>query len=200
MKSLCVVICSVILVLLLIQAAVAQTEPPPEPVVLPDPIWPSTLAEFNAKMIDPAINSGEKIALWQNWDGTADYTAAMAITFLAQQNREELSSMTAAIESLAVVVANQSAAQMRLAIALEDMVTFKRLELSPMRTPAITPININTADPESLMDVNGIGPSLAMTIATVARISPFPTVDSLLLVPGMTKSLLDQISPFLTVE
>lgn len=182
---------TLITVLFVSQAAFAQS--------LPDPVWPMTLAEFNAQMQDPNTNSVEKIEIWQNFEASADYNAALAVTHLAQSTNQELADMATAVQSLASAVAAQSATQASMAAAIRDLVTFQRIKLHPSRVPAAFPINVNTASPEELMDVPGIGPSLAVFINNFTKTTQFGAVGDMILLPGMTNGLLRQITPFVTV-
>ena len=162
----------------------AQTDP------LPGPQFHITIDEFRAKAADPNVNSSELMKDWYGIDGISDAASSQAITFLANRDAAELQAMADAIKSLA-------ASQTRMAQAMEDMVSFELLKQYPSPTPAPLPINVNTASPLTLMQIHGIGPKLAGLIASIASTTPFGSVNDLILVPGMTQSLLDQVSPFL---
>ena len=61
-------------------------------------------------------------------------------------------------------------------------------------------VNINTASPEQLTELPGIGPSKARAIVAYRMDKPFKTVDEIKEVKGVGDKLYAKISPHLTVE
>jgi competence protein ComEA len=65
---------------------------------------------------------------------------------------------------------------------------------------AIAAVNVNTATPEELVALNGIGPSKAQAIVDHrTKNGPFKTVDDVRKVKGIGEKLFQQIRPELTV-
>jgi competence protein ComEA len=66
--------------------------------------------------------------------------------------------------------------------------------------PVSFPLNINTATPEELMTVPGIGPSKASLIRNYIEMhGEFETIDELIEVPGIGPATLENLRPYLTV-
>ncbi len=62
-------------------------------------------------------------------------------------------------------------------------------------------VNINTADMDTLMTVDGIGEKTAQKIIMYREINgPFETVDDLLYIPGFGENKLEDIRRYLAVE
>jgi competence protein ComEA len=62
------------------------------------------------------------------------------------------------------------------------------------------PVDLNTADESALEAIPGIGPTLATRIVEFREVNgPFPTVDALADVSGITPAKFDTMAPFLTV-
>ena len=175
----------ILLLLTLAVPALAQTDPP---LAL---VWAESLVDFHAKMLDPNVTHADKIQSWQLMDATGDYHAATAITLLAQRDAAELAAMANAIAALAD-------SQTRIARAMEDMVWFERSKMWPSIPDAPLPIDINTASPQTLMQI--VGPRLAFQIANIATTTPFGSVDDLILLTGMDQTTLDMIKPYLSVN
>ncbi len=62
-----------------------------------------------------------------------------------------------------------------------------------------SPVNINTAGVEQLMEIPGIGASKAEAIVAHRSNTKFASVDELTSVKGIGEKLLAKISPFVTV-
>jgi competence protein ComEA len=69
---------------------------------------------------------------------------------------------------------------------------------SAAKTPPSSPVNINTASVEQLMEVPGIGQSKARAIVEYRAGSPFSTTAELLNVKGIGEKLLAKIMPYVT--
>lgn len=68
------------------------------------------------------------------------------------------------------------------------------------KQPLSTPVDLNTASPEQLQQVPGIGPSTAQAIVNFRRKSgPFQRVEDLLAIKGISKSRLEKMRPYVTV-
>jgi len=61
-----------------------------------------------------------------------------------------------------------------------------------------SPVNINTASVEQLMEVPGIGESKAKAIVEYRSNSPFKTTAELMNVKGIGEKLLAKITPYVT--
>ena len=73
---------------------------------------------------------------------------------------------------------------------------------SPTRSPSSRagPLNLNTADAESLQALPGIGPALASRIVAYRfEHGPFQTVEDLLRVPGIGPNRWERIRPLVRV-
>jgi competence protein ComEA len=64
--------------------------------------------------------------------------------------------------------------------------------------PAV--INVNTASPERLQDLPGIGPALSGRIETYRQQQPFQTVDDLRAVRGIGPKTMEALRPLVTVD
>jgi competence protein ComEA len=64
----------------------------------------------------------------------------------------------------------------------------------PLATPAATPVNINTADSEALVEgLNGIGPQKALAIVRYRQQhGPFKRAEDLALVEGVGEKTVEQ--------
>ena len=173
--------------LLLISTSVALAQNAP----VPDP--PMTIEDFISNNRDPDVNAYTKLHDWQMLDIYWDHLAVLQFQFMNNQKNLEMDAVVAAIGELAE-------SQARMAMAIEDLVTLRILEYRNHPWPPTTPVNINTALPEELQEVPGIGPSLASSIYNARQGAPFGSVDDLILIPGMTQTLLDRIKPFITVQ
>ncbi len=72
--------------------------------------------------------------------------------------------------------------------------------LAQKKQPPSTPVDLNTATPEQLQQVPGIGPSTAQAIVNFRRKSgPFQRVEDLLAIKGISKSRLEKMRPYVTV-
>jgi len=68
------------------------------------------------------------------------------------------------------------------------------------KKPPSTPVDLNTATPEQLQQVPGIGPSTAKAIVNFRRKSgPFQRVEDLLVIKGISKARLEKMRPYLIV-
>jgi comEA protein len=68
------------------------------------------------------------------------------------------------------------------------------------KQPPSAPIDLNTATPEQLQQVPGIGPSTAKSIVNFRQKSgPFQRVEDLLAIKGISKSRLEKMRPYVTV-
>jgi len=67
------------------------------------------------------------------------------------------------------------------------------------KQPPSTPVDLNTATPEQLQQVPGIGPSTAKAIVNFRRKSgPFQRVEDLLVIKGVSKARFEKMRPFIT--
>jgi len=72
--------------------------------------------------------------------------------------------------------------------------------LAQKKQPPSAPIDLNSATPEQLQQVPGIGPSTAKAIVNFRQKSgPFQRVEDLLAIKGISKSRLEKMRPYLTV-
>jgi competence ComEA-like helix-hairpin-helix protein len=68
------------------------------------------------------------------------------------------------------------------------------------KKPPSTPLDLNSATPEQLEQLPGIGPSAAQAIVNFrTKSGPFRRVDELLAIHGISQRKLDQIRPYVTV-
>lgn len=68
-------------------------------------------------------------------------------------------------------------------------------------SPPASPIDVNSADAQSLAEVPGIGPTVARRIVALReREGAFESFDELLDVAGMTASRLERAQPYLTLR
>ena len=66
--------------------------------------------------------------------------------------------------------------------------------------PAFTPVDLNTADEETLSALTGIGPALARRIIDYRRENgPFPSIEEIMEVKGIGQSVFQQIQREITV-
>jgi competence ComEA-like helix-hairpin-helix protein len=66
--------------------------------------------------------------------------------------------------------------------------------------PPAHSIDLNTATPEQLQEVPGIGPSTAKAIVNFRQKSgPFQRVEDLLAIKGISKARLEKMRPYLTL-
>ncbi|MFL5241645.1 MAG: ComEA family DNA-binding protein [Gemmataceae bacterium] len=70
---------------------------------------------------------------------------------------------------------------------------------SSKKTPPASPLDINRATAEQLMQLEGIGPTTAQRIVEERRKEPFRSVDDLSRVPRLKGKTLDKIRPYVTV-
>ncbi|MCL2590373.1 MAG: helix-hairpin-helix domain-containing protein [Betaproteobacteria bacterium] len=74
------------------------------------------------------------------------------------------------------------------------------LTLCPIAALAHKPININTASAETLQQINGINSARAHAIVKYRKTHGyFASVNDLINVPGISKSMLNKIRPQVTV-
>jgi len=72
--------------------------------------------------------------------------------------------------------------------------------LAQKKQPPSQPIDLNSATPEQLQQVPGIGHSTAKAIVNFRQKSgPFQRVEDLLAIKGISKSRLEKMRPYLTV-
>ena len=72
--------------------------------------------------------------------------------------------------------------------------------LAQKKQPPSRPIDLNSATPEQLQQVPGIGPSTAKAIVNFRQKSgPFQRVEDLLAIKGISKSRLEKMRPYVTV-
>jgi len=70
----------------------------------------------------------------------------------------------------------------------------------PLEFRLPSPVNLNTATPEELEALPGIGPVLAARIVEYRTAhGPFTAVEELLDVPGIGEALLEKLRPLVTV-
>jgi competence protein ComEA len=62
------------------------------------------------------------------------------------------------------------------------------------------PINLNTAGPEELQKLPGIGPKTAQKIVEARRIAPFQSIEDLRRIKGIGIKTLEKVKPFVTVS
>jgi|SRR5580704_5506182 competence ComEA-like helix-hairpin-helix protein len=68
------------------------------------------------------------------------------------------------------------------------------------KKPPSTPLDLNTATPDQLEQLPGIGPSAAQNIVNFrTKSGPFRRVEDLLAIHGISQRKLDQIRPYVTV-
>jgi competence protein ComEA len=68
------------------------------------------------------------------------------------------------------------------------------------KKPPATPLDLNSATPEQLEQLPGIGPSAAQAIVNFrTKSGPFRRVEDLLAIRGISQRKLDQIRPYVTV-
>jgi competence ComEA-like helix-hairpin-helix protein len=68
------------------------------------------------------------------------------------------------------------------------------------KKPPSAPLDINSATPEQLQQLPGIGPSAAQAIVNFrTKSGPFRRVDDLLAIRGISQRKLDQIRPYVMV-
>lgn len=67
-------------------------------------------------------------------------------------------------------------------------------------SPNIFPIELNTASAEELMEINGVGESIAEAIVEYARSVGFSSKNDLMNVPGIGEKRFENISPYVYVE
>lgn len=73
------------------------------------------------------------------------------------------------------------------------------LLVTPLHALAMDPVDINTAEPATLEQVKGIGPSKASAIVKYrSENGPFASVDDLVRVPGIGEKSLEQLRDQLT--
>ena len=65
--------------------------------------------------------------------------------------------------------------------------------------PVVAPVNLNTATPEQLDTLPGVGEVTASRIITYRSAHPFTTVDELLEVPGIGQRRFEQLKDLVTV-
>ncbi|NTW02037.1 MAG: ComEA family DNA-binding protein [Oscillochloris sp.] len=156
--------------------AAAPEEPPPAPSELPaapeQSLAPITPEEVSSAPVEPEPPA----ALEQS---------------LAPIAPEEVEVIGAAAE-IAVAAEKTTALEVGAAAASE--------EPAPA-DPAAYPVNINTAELQTLIDLPGIGPALAARIiAYREQYGPFASIDQLMEVQGIGPSVLNEFRDFITVE
>ena len=68
------------------------------------------------------------------------------------------------------------------------------------KKPPSTPLDLNSATPEQLEQLPGIGPAAAQAIVNFrTKSGPFRRVDDLLAIRGISQRKLDQIRPYVMV-
>jgi competence protein ComEA len=68
------------------------------------------------------------------------------------------------------------------------------------KKPPATPLDLNSATPEQLEQLPGIGPTAAQAIVNFrTRSGPFRRVEDLLAIRGISQRKLDQIRPYVMV-
>lgn len=68
------------------------------------------------------------------------------------------------------------------------------------KKPPATPLDLNSATPEQLEELPGIGPSAAQAIVNFrTKSGPFRRVEDLLAIRGISQRKLDQIRPYVMV-
>jgi competence protein ComEA len=68
------------------------------------------------------------------------------------------------------------------------------------KKPPSTPLDLNSATPEQLEQLPGVGPAAAQAIVNFrTKSGPFRRVDDLLAIRGISQRKLDQIRPFVMV-
>ena len=68
------------------------------------------------------------------------------------------------------------------------------------KKPPATPLDLNSATPEQLEQLPGIGPSAAQAIVNFRNKSgPFRRVEDLLAIRGISQRKLDEMRPYVTV-
>jgi competence protein ComEA len=68
------------------------------------------------------------------------------------------------------------------------------------KKPPAAPLDLNTATPEQLEQLPGIGPSAAQAIVNFrTKSGPFRRVEDLLAIHGISQRKLDQIRPYVVV-
>ena len=86
--------------------------------------------------------------------------------------------------------------------AMPDSVrdTSTSLRSTPKRPGHTGPVNINTASPELLTTIPGIGEKTAMKIVARRKLQRFLTVEDIMDVPGIGQKKFDRMRPFLRVQ
>ncbi len=70
----------------------------------------------------------------------------------------------------------------------------------PSRQETVFPVNVNTATPEMLMAIPGIGPSKASAIINfIESHGQFQSIDQMTQIPGIGEATLERIRPYLTI-
>ncbi len=68
------------------------------------------------------------------------------------------------------------------------------------KKPPSTPLDLNSATPDQLEQLPGIGPSAAQNIVNFrTKSGPFRRVEDLLAIHGISQRKLDEIRPYVTV-
>jgi len=68
------------------------------------------------------------------------------------------------------------------------------------KKPPATPLDLNSATPDQLEQLPGIGPSAAQNIVNFrTKSGPFRRVEDLLAIHGISQRKLDEIRPYVTV-
>lgn len=77
----------------------------------------------------------------------------------------------------------------------------RRRRVNSAASLLIAPVNLNTADAQTLEDVPGVGPALAERIVEYRALNgPFESTDELADVSGMTQARADALAPYLTLR
>lgn len=89
----------------------------------------------------------------------------------------------------------------RIMKSADYVVTTGRKTEETVTPEAAQPVNVNTADPEQLQTLPGIGPALAQRIVDDRSANgPFLSAEDLLRVSGIGEKTLEDLRPYITVE
>ena len=87
------------------------------------------------------------------------------------------------------------------AAAVSSMVSFYSKQISPFETKVHFKVNINNAQEEELVKLNGIGPALARRIIKYRKYyGEFQKIDDIKKIYGIGDNKFEQIKDFLTVD